>query len=852
MFHFKHQSRGRRCRAGLSRVITIVALASIGPRAGHAQADNTASLRGYAGLRDAGRESANHGDFNAETYRVSQTSAVPRGDVVLCPANSLFTQSPTLGEGFSAGVSEVNAGITRYDRFRGVSGEVTSIRWWGFELIFIPPGTFLECEESDPTFQITFHEDYGSAPGPAVCSYTLVATRTPSGLFYGGEDNPLELVQYDVTLPTPCFMVRGYLSIVGAGDAQCRFYWLSSEVGNGSSHCGGCQSLSEYDLSFCLIGAPGTLTGACCDELAASCQDDVIITSCVADYQRFAPNTTCASLMPKCGELKGSCCFDDGRPCSNIAQYFCEAVGGAWSGPGSLCDACPASGACCQGTTLCSITLEADCLAEGHSWLGAGSSCSECPALPDCDSEGTLFGQRPFDPIAEIGATTSESASNFTVYENFAGVAGPITGLKWWGFDLHPVGNGFVECVETNNTFAISFHEDAAGQPGNEVFFDLVSATRTPTNIRYNGAELNEYEATLITPFVMTRGWVSIVGVGDPTCWFLWVQSPQGDDAAFCEGCIPQQQGSDYAYCLKGTAGGVSGACCDQTTGVCMDEKIDITDCLSPDQRFKPNATCDSFVPPCGESTGACCQPLDFCQITSSEVCASLGGNWQGSGSICSQCPCAAFCPPNGIAEPEPVCGEGFTDSVNGGCNTMAPAFTPILLGQNVCGSAGHYPDAEGGEVHDEDWYELSVNGQTPITWSIFAEGPVEGWIILGDAGCPGTVIDNSVGVACQTLSLFAFAEGPGTYWLVVSGRGITDASGCPMRYVATVESPFGCPPGDVNSDAFVDGRDIAFFVSCLLSGAAPGGNCQCADMNFSGGVTSEDVPLFVEALVGS
>ncbi len=784
-----------------------------------------------------------------DSFTGAGLSAHPRGGPSLCPTNSLFSQPPTIGEGFSAGVSEVGAGIIRADRFRGVSGAITSIRWWGFELDFIPPNTFVLCTEPDPTFDITIYQDYGSAPGPVACAYTMTATRTPSGLFYGGEDNPIELIQYDVTLPTSCFLVRGYLSIVGRGDSECWFYWMSSSVGDDSAHCTGCQLPSTTDLAFCLNGTPGGFTGSCCDELAASCEDNVDVTNCVADYQRFTPDTPCSALSPACGQLKGSCCFDDGRPCSNIQQFFCEAVGGAWAGPGSPCSACPPVGPCCQGATICVITTEAGCLIEGLTWLGEGAVCADCPPLPECDSGTTLYGQGVFDVIDEPSFNSSEGSSPFQVYDNYTGVNGTILSLTWWGIDMEPVGFGFIECDETINDFTISFYEDAGGQPGSLIRHEFVTATRTPTNIRYNGAELNEYKAQLLDPLVLPTGWVSIVGLGDPTCWFLWMRSPDGDDMAFCSGCVPQPQSSDFAFCLEGTTGAVNGACCDQAAGVCT-ENVDISQCLGADHRFAANGNCGSFSPPCGVFIGACCQPFDTCTIGTEAECGVQGGSWIGNGTICSQCPCIVACPPSATAEDEAACGPGFIDTTNGGCGSSPPVFAPISFGQSICGTAGHYPSAAG-DLHDQDWFELTVNGPVGIAWNIAGEGAVSGWIFQVDEGCPGILRDSGSTIACQTLPLFWFADGPGTYWLVVSSTGLTDASACPMRYTATLESPFGCTPGDVNQDLMVNGVDLGHFVECLVSGSSPGGNCACADMNFSGGVTMDDVQPFVAALLG-
>jgi hypothetical protein len=57
------------------------------------------------------------------------------------------------------------------------------------------------------------------------------------------------------------------------------------------------------------------------------------------------------------------------------------------------------------------------------------------------------------------------------------------------------------------------------------------------------------------------------------------------------------------------------------------------------------------------------------------------------------------------------------------------------------------------------------------------------------------------------------------------------------------------CPMlGDINGDGVIDGQDVQLFVNCLLG--SNGTNCGCADFN-GGGVSSNDVPLFVAAVLG-
>jgi hypothetical protein len=51
---------------------------------------------------------------------------------------------------------------------------------------------------------------------------------------------------------------------------------------------------------------------------------------------------------------------------------------------------------------------------------------------------------------------------------------------------------------------------------------------------------------------------------------------------------------------------------------------------------------------------------------------------------------------------------------------------------------------------------------------------------------------------------------------------------------------------GDMNGDGSRDGADIQQFVNCVIAG----GNCTCADVDGIGGITIEDVGVFVADLL--
>jgi hypothetical protein len=700
-----------------------------------------------------------------------------------CATNSLQAQSPDGPTAFVAYKSETASGLQRFENFSGTVGAIESVRWWGFDVL----PTFEECVETDNTFQISFHESVGGFPGEAICSYTLDVTVIPTGLDYVGHD----LNRYEVVLPISCLIVDGWISIVGQGTPNCQFFWLSSPDGDEISICNGCQSqIEDDDLSFCLGGSAGNIFGSCCNQSTAACADAVELTDCIGPGLRFTPDVICAELDPPCAQVSGGCCFDDGTCFQDLAES-CTAAGGNWLGPNASCDLCPKVGACCIDEMTCLLLTEPECDEFSSLWLGQGASCSACPEPPVCPGGG-LFSQSP-DPPSDFLAGTSEQAADFRRAENFTSVAGAIEGLRWWGLDLEYVGgNNFIECVETTNLFEISFHKDAGGVPGPEVCSYQLPAGYLPTGgLKYRGTELNEYGVTLPTPCVLVNGWISIVGHGAPDCWFLWMGSPDGDAYSHCDNCRPSEQEFDLNACFAGSVGGVFGSCCTDGTAECNDG-VEITACLDTESRFSTEIPCSELDPPCGTIIGACCTDEGGCTIEEQFPCVLSGGNWLGANTLCDRCPCVTPCPDGGQAEAEPVCGNDYEDIFNGGCFAAVPQFSPISLGDTICGESGVF-EVGLETTGDFDWYQVEVPVATQLSWSVTAEFSPRIWIFDGNAGCAGAVqLATNAVFECDEAEISTFVN-PGTYWLVAAPGESTDTAACPSRYTARIsEKPIG------------------------------------------------------------
>jgi|GEM_PF-1398535 len=749
-----------------------------------------------------------------------------------CPTNSLYSQSRDAPDYFTAFTSEGDPGYLRSDDFWGVRGPIDGVMWWGLDLRF-SGGGFEECVETDNTFDISFYEDANGTPGTRLCTYTLIAACTPTGIEYLGA----ELNEYSVSFPEPCVLVNGWISIVGSGDPDCWHLWLSSRDGNELSYCDGCESALEYkDLTFCLLGSAGGVSGACCDDTTGDCGEDVDIIDCLGIDQRFVPNGACGDLIPPCGVLTGACCFDDESCLPLLTEAECLGQGGNWIGGGTNCVNEPCvRGSCCVVGEDCMEVLQAECDELGGVFTPGGGCIPDPCAQFDCPPD-SLYSQSPDDPLG-FNSLVSESSTGCVRYENFAGVAGPIEKVMWWGFDLEWAPPNWYECEEYDNTFEISFHQDAGGVPGAAVCSYSLKVQRTRTGVLYLGAELNEYAVTLPEPCVLVNGWISIVGLGDPDCRFLWLSSGDGSGLSFSEGCAEPWVSEDLSLCFIGPVGGVYGACCDDAGGVC-DENVDIIDCLSAEQRFAPDGTCNDFEPDCGELTGACCWQDATCTVELEEDCLPAGGNWLGAFTPCSQCPCITPCPPVGLSEGEPVCYDEYVDIFNGGCDAETAAFSPIALCDTVCGESGVFL-FEGSFTGDFDWYEIDVPVTTELTWTVEGEFPIGGWIVDGRLGCEfAYVIASNWRNECDPFSITALVE-PGAYWLVSGAVIASDTAYCGAHYIAAATHSPICP-GDFDNDGVVDLSNLAQLLSNY--GTTADASYQDGDLDCDGDVDLADL----------
>ncbi|MGH8003522.1 MAG: hypothetical protein ACRECJ_02205, partial [Limisphaerales bacterium] len=211
--------------------------------------------------------------------------------------------------------------------------------------------------------------------------------------------------------------------------------------------------------------------------------------------------------------------------------------------------------------------------------------------------------------------------------------------------------------------------------------------------------------------------------------------------------------------------------------------------------------------------------------------------------------PNCAQCPPSGIAEGE-ACIQVYPESFNGGCNSAPPVYSPINVGDTVCGTA--WADtASGLDVRDTDWYEKVLTESTIVRWCAIGELPIHLATIDGTAGCGGFVVrQQAFADSCDTATIIDTLP-PGTFWFFVAPQVFTGypcADG-PHKYTAWLVPACGAAKGDLNGVGGLTPSDVVLMLRCVFNAdgtGTVGGDCNLCytDVNCDDNLTPSDVVL--------
>jgi hypothetical protein len=437
------------------------------------------------------------------------------------------------------------------------------------------------------------------------------------------------------------------------------------------------------------------------------------------------------------------------------------------------------------------------------------------PAFPmmegsreDCPP-GSLFAQPPHGPDDSWSFGTSEVYVDGNVYlraESFID-AGEICDIHWWGSQLVLIGSWYT-CTDSNPVFEIKFYLDASGAPGAEVCSYTVTPTIVDTGILYAGfVPLLYYSVDLLEPCCnIAAGWVSIQGLGDTDCWFLWCSSGVGDGSSYFDNNgTPEPYLYDNSLCLTGEYVPIYGACCDDYTGICMDN-VEQLDCPAG-ARFEPNVLCDNLDPPCGP-LGACCSEDLVCLFTDVEAaCDAVGGTWYEGEDCDAGFECPAAC------DHSIVLTDDYGDGWNGG--TVDVLVNGNLVLDNLTIDYGYGPETyifqaatgdtietvyvAGGWSYENEYHIYDVNGFEICADGVGGNTPTGGYCGLGNCGgdpCEGLWPPNDDCVTATPVNA--------PYPQVVNGTNYCAQIDCPgvLDWHSTwwaIEMPYGMQKLDIS-----------------------------------------------------
>jgi hypothetical protein len=211
---------------------------------------------------------------------------------------------------------------------------------------------------------------------------------------------------------------------------------------------------------------------------------------------------------------------------------------------------------------------------------------------------------------------------------------------------------------------------------------------------------------------------------------------------------------------------------------------------------------------------------------------------------LCGRPPCTLPPCPAGVGVEAET--DACFESLNDGCNRAEPAFGAIACGGAVCGTVWTRGR------RDTDWYSITLEEPTLLTWTVNAEFPCEILIVSGACRQRYTVAASAHGGFCRGASARLAAEA-GTYHLFVApgiepsgmyhGIGCIDSRGKRVdggafggRYVAMASCGAMCP-ADLDLDGAVGIRDLLGLLGAW--GSDPGGP---PDLDGDGNVGAVDL----------
>ena len=146
-----------------------------------------------------------------------------------------------------------------------------------------------------------------------------------------------------------------------------------------------------------------------------------------------------------------------------------------------------------------------------------------------------LYEQEPNTAGGSAVNSTLTEGSNYLVADNYPDLSGSIEKVVVYGIYAINTGGAWSECTpEDNISFNVAFYDPSAEQPDWEnPNHEFSLGSEGSVYGSWGNWTLYQWDIELPgTVEVDGEGWIS-VQANDPTCWFLWINSTEGDGYAY-------------------------------------------------------------------------------------------------------------------------------------------------------------------------------------------------------------------------------------------------------------------------------------------------------------------------------
>jgi len=375
--------------------------------------------------------------------------------------------------------------------------------------------------------------------------------------------------------------------------------------------------------------------GSCCDPATGICTDDVELMDCLPPLQ-FGFETLCSALWPPCGNPGACCDIHTGDCVDDVLELDCP-VGDRFEGDGECAEmepACGTPGCCCfpeDGENPLAPYEEFEANCEGRFLPGVtGGDCVGTAFDPECGlwtCEGILYAPAQPDNAtwrAQVAAITGgtvdfwDASASTPTLEDLSEYCCVFTWVNYAYADNVAMGDVLADFVDQGGKVMLG--QWCLPTAGNYLAGRVMTAGYMPaTASSYTGGtyagdgldcvhllgpvssmDSGYWDQASALSGAVTSG--TVVETGLPAV--IW----RSDRGVYSS---PGNTGNDYTngdtaqlvanMCNCGD-GPMIGACCDLTTGICVDD----VDALACEGQFHYQGLCAELVPPCG-NPGACC-----------------------------------------------------------------------------------------------------------------------------------------------------------------------------------------------------------------------------------------------------